>query len=122
MIEHHKTAGSWKAKSRRSGNQLRGILSVNLRENPCAEILKLIDRFVQTKTRQYHVEGDIPSSLAREQEHIYTMWMYNRENRHGELHVWLFPYPDEKRIGYAIHHYEEDLNEWDSNAELPAHC
>ena len=88
MIEQHEKTGSWSPRTRLRSNQLRGILSIDSEEHTCAEILVLVDRFVQTKTGQYRVEGDIPSSLSAEQEHVHAIWMYNREDRHGELYVW----------------------------------
>ena len=108
-LVEHKDRGSWNPKTRRGSKQIRGILSADALENPCDEILKFVDQFVQQRTGKHHIEGDIPSSVNLEQKHAYTMWMYNWEKRHGELHIWLFPYPDGKRIGFAVHHYEEDL-------------
>jgi len=105
-IEDQKKTGSWNPKTKRGSNQLRGILTVSGEGTSCTEILKLVDQFVQTRTGSYHIEGDIPSSITGEQQHIHTMWMYNWEKRHGELHVWLFPYPDGKRIAFAVYHYE----------------
>ena len=80
-MEDHQKRGSWNPKTGRGSTQVRGILSVNGEGNSCAEVLKLVDQFVQRRTGQYHLEGDNPSSVTGDQQHVYTMWMYNSEKR-----------------------------------------
>ena len=108
-VEDHSKRGSWNTKTHRGSYQIRGILQIDSDDIHCGEILKRIDQFVQARTGNYVIEGDTPAEVDSEDKHVYTMWMYNWQRRHGELHVWLFPYPDRKQVGFAIHHYEEDL-------------
>ncbi len=108
IVNQQKT-GSWNPKTRRGSNQLEGVLTGSGEEVSCAALLRLVDQFVQSRTGKYHVEGQGPSSLKGDERHIHTVWMHNWESRHGELHLWLFPYPDRKQIAFAIYHSEEEL-------------
>ncbi len=108
--EDHKKRGSWNPKTKRGSYQIRGILTADSGDIQCGEVLKLVDDFVRARTTKYHVEGEsFPTPAEPLDKHAYAMWMYNWQKRHGELHVWLFPYPDGTRMGFAIYHYEEKL-------------
>ena len=108
-VSDQEKSGSWNPKSTRGSYELRGILAMNATEKSCVDVLNAVDRFVQTVTQKYHTEGDLPSSLGEDTQHVYSMWMYNWERRHGELHVWLFPYPGGDKIAFVVHHIEEKL-------------
>ncbi|MBE0535289.1 MAG: hypothetical protein IH624_06420 [Phycisphaerae bacterium] len=108
-VEDQKQGGSWNAKTLRGNMHHSGILKVTGGAGHCGEVLKRAEAFVASKTGMYSIEGDAPASVDGTQKHVYTVWMYNLNNRHGELRMWLFPYPDSDRVGFAVHHYEENL-------------
>ena len=101
--------GSWNTKTKRGSRQMRGLLRVGPEANPCAEILSRLDSFVTARTSSLHSEGELAKEVRPEQKHVYGMWMYNCQGRHGELHLWLFPNRPEGEVAFAAYLYEEDL-------------
>ena len=101
--------GSWNTKTLRGSRQLRGILPEAPEENPCAEILRRVDSFIAARKGKFSPEGQLPGSVRGDRKHVYGMWMYNCQDRHGEIHLWLFPDSADGTIAFAAHLYEEDL-------------
>ena len=105
----HQEQGSWNTATLQGNLIYSAVLPVTEKSGTPQMILQTIESFIKSKTQQIEIEGDFPDRLKGDEEQIYTLFMYNWQNRHGKLHVWLFPYPDGKHIGFATHHYEENL-------------
>ncbi len=107
--DYHVGLGSWNTKTLRGTHEFRGILTITGGAGHCGEVLRQVEAFVASRTNRYHIEGDVPSQIQGTERHVHTMWMYNLGKRHGELRMWLFPYPAGNHVGFAVHHYEEKL-------------
>ena len=112
----HQKYGSWNTATLRGNNQYSAVLPVTEGSDTPQMILNKIDTFVKSKTQKARTEGLSPTHLKGTEKHTYTLFMYNWQDRHGELRVWLFPHPDGKHIGFAAHHYEE---EFDNKRHVP---
>lgn len=106
-LEDAQDRGSWNQSSLKGSQQLRGLLPDQ--ENNGAEILQRVEEFIRTRTNSFHYEGDSISTLNANQKHLYGVWIYNSGNRHGEIHVWLFPNLPDHTVAYASYIHEEAL-------------
>lgn len=103
-----KQTGSWNSKTKRGSMQISGMLELSSPGN-LPQMLGQVDGYVSQRTTQFHVEGDLPQSLAGKEATTHTLWMYNCGERHGELHLWLFPFPDGNGVAFAVYQFEEPL-------------
>ena len=103
-----KQTGSWNSKTKRGSMQVSGMLELSSPGN-LPQLLGPVDGYVSRRTTTFHVEGDLPQSLTGNEAITHTLWMYNRGERHGELHLCLFPFPDGSGVAFAIYQFEEPL-------------
>ena len=103
-----KQTGSWNSKTKRGSTQISGMLEVSSPGN-LPQLLGQVDGYVSQRTTKFHVEGDLPQSLTSNEATTHTLWMYNCGERHGELHLWLFPFPDDNEVAFAVYQFEEPL-------------
>lgn len=103
-----KRTGSWNSKTKRGSMQISGMLELSSPGN-FPQLLGQVDGYVSQRTTTFHVEGDLPQSLAGKEANTHTLWMYNFGERHGELHLWLFPFPDGNGVAFAVYQFEEPL-------------
>jgi hypothetical protein len=103
-----KQTGSWNSKTKRGSRQISGVLQLPPPGN-LAQLLKQVDGYVSQRTTQFHSEEDMPQFLTGKEAINHTVWMYNCAARHGELHVWLFPFPDGDGVAFAAYQFEEPL-------------
>lgn len=103
-----KQTGSWNTKTKRGSKQISGVLRLSAPGN-LVQLLKGVDSYVSQRTTQFHVEEDLPQTLTGNEASTHTLWMYNCGKRHGELHVWLFPFPDGNEVAFAVYQFEEPL-------------
>lgn len=108
-VNDHQEQGSWNTATLQGNTIYSAVLPITEKSSNPQMILQNIETFIKSKTQNTEIEGNYPNQLNGNEEQIYTLFMYNWQNRHGKLHVWLFPYPDGKHIGFAAHHYEETL-------------
>lgn len=111
-----KQENSWNTASLRGSRELHGVIEFKPGAATTFDVFRAVHRAVDAVTHKHHVEGADPRLPADAEPVLndgksptYAMWMYNWENRHGELHVWLFPYPGGAKIGFAVHLLEETL-------------
>jgi hypothetical protein len=110
-VEEQSQTGNWNPKTEVGTRQARGILSASTNQTTqTGFIIKAVEQFVQRRTGKYHAEGDLSASISADRKNTHTIWMYNWNTRHGELDLWLFAFPDGKRVAFVIHHREERLN------------
>ncbi len=102
-----KQTGSWNSKTKRGSRQTSGVLQLPSPVN-LAQMLKQVDGYVSQRTAQFHLEEDLPQMVTGKEGTTHTVWMYNCGPRHGELHVWLFPFP-EGEVGFVAYQFEEPL-------------
>jgi hypothetical protein len=103
-----KQTGSWNSKTKRGSRQISGILELSATYNS-VQLLRQVDGYVSQRTTKFHLEDDLPQFLTGKEATTHTLWMYNCGERHGELHVWLFPLPDGNGAAFAVYQIEEPL-------------
>ncbi len=85
-----------------------GILELSTPDN-LVRLLNQVDGYVSRRTSKFHPEEDLPQSLTGKEASTHTLWMYNSGKRHGELHVWLFPFTEGREVAFAVYQMEEPL-------------
>jgi hypothetical protein len=85
----------------------RGVVAAPNDPPVCRVIQKAIEGYVEKVSQGHcHTDGTLSgepndaSQFGRTPSH--AVFTFNERERHGELHVWLFPDSSGSRVGYAI--------------------
>ncbi len=92
----------------------RGVITVPNDPTVRAAVQSAVEKYVAKLTEgRYHSEGTLTDGPPQVPKYAglpaQTLLMYNEQEWHGEMHIWLFPDSSATRFGYAILLREELL-------------